>query len=124
MNKFVELKICNYINNTLEVEREVKFKITEECLNDYLTETEDNRTVNEFLETCDSDESSVIYEYANDDGRILSEEITYCDKFIEKYEDFVRRIQMFNPDMTAEEIATKEDYYWQCWGGIEPQGRK
>ena len=115
MNKFVELKICNYINNTLEVEREVKFKITEECLNDYLTETEDNRTVNEFLETCDSDESSVIYEYANDDGRILSEEITYCDKFIEKYEDFVRRIQMFDPDMTAEEIATKEDYYWQCW---------
>ena len=113
MNKFVELKICNYINNTLEVEREVKFKITEECLNDYLTETEDNRTVNEFLETCDSDESSVIY--ANDDGRILSEEITYCDKFIEKYEDFVRRIQMFDPDMTAEEIATKEDYYWQCW---------
>ena len=22
---------------------------------------------------------------------------------------------MFDPDMTAEEIATKEDYYWQCW---------
>lgn len=32
MNKFVELKICNYINNTLEVEREVKFKITEEWM--------------------------------------------------------------------------------------------
>lgn len=26
MNKFVELKICNYIDDTLDVEREVKFK--------------------------------------------------------------------------------------------------
>ena len=37
MNKFVELKICNYIDDTLDVEREVKFKITKECLQDYLT---------------------------------------------------------------------------------------
>ena len=43
-------------------------------------------------------DGSVIYEYASDDGRILSEEITYCDDFNEQYEDFVRRTQMFNPD--------------------------
>lgn len=49
MNKFVELKICNYIDDTLDVEREVKFKITKECLQDYLTETEDGRTINKFL---------------------------------------------------------------------------
>ena len=23
--------------------------------------------------------------------------------------------KMFNPDMTPEEIATKENYYWQVW---------
>ena len=111
MNKFVELKIRNYIDDTLDVEREVKFKITKE----YLIETEDGRTINKFLETYNSDESSVIYEYASDDGRILSEEIAYCDDFNEQYEDFIRRTQMFNPDMIAEEIATKKDYYWQCW---------
>ena len=115
MNKFVELKICNYIDDTLDVEREVKFQITKECLQDYLTETEDGRTINKFLETYNSDESSVIYEYASDDGIILSEEITYCDDFNEQYEVFIRRTQIFNPDMTPEEIATKEDYYWQVW---------
>lgn len=41
MDKFVELKICNYIDDTLDVEREVRFKITKECLQDYLIETED-----------------------------------------------------------------------------------
>ena len=107
MNKFVELKICNYIDDTLDVERKVKFKITKECLQDYLTETEDGRTISKFLETYNSDESSAIYEYASDDGRISSED--------EQYKDFIRRTQMFNPDMIAEEIATKEDYYWQCW---------
>ena len=115
MNKFVELKIRNYINDTLEVEREVKFKITERCLKDYLIETEDGRTINKFLETYNSDESSIIYEYANNDNRVLSKEITYCDDFNEQYKDFIRRTQIFNPDMIAEEIATKEDYYWQVW---------
>ena len=93
MNKFVELKICNYIDDTLDVERKVKFKITKECLQDYLTETEDDRTINKFLETYNSDESSIIYEYANNDNRVLSKEITFCDDFNEQYEDFIRRTQ-------------------------------
>lgn len=48
-------------------------------------------------------------------AEIKNEEITYCDDFNERYKDFIRRTQMFNPDMIAEKIATKEDYYWQCW---------
>lgn len=64
-----------------------------------------------FLETYDSDESSVIYDYATNDGRILSEEISYCDDFMDRYEDFIRRTRMFNPDMSAEQISSKEDYY-------------
>ena len=68
-----------------------------------------------FLETYDSDESSVIYDYAANDGRILSEEIIYCDDFVDRYEDFIRRTQMFNPDMSAEDISSKEDYYWTVY---------
>lgn len=54
-------------------------------------------------------------DYATNDGRILSEEITYCDDFADRYEDFIRRTQMFNPDMSAEDISSKEDYYWTVY---------
>ena len=86
-----------------------------DCLTDYLKETEDDRNVKMFLDTYDSDESSVIYDYAANDGRILSEEITYCDDFVDRYEDFIRRTQMLNPDMSAEDISSKEDYYWTVY---------
>lgn len=95
--------------------KQVMFMITEKCLQDYMTETEDDRTVEMFLETYDSDEAEAVYGYAADDGRILSDEIIYCDEFIEKYNDFISRIQMFNPDMTAEQISTKESYYWTVY---------
>lgn len=115
MEKTVKLLMNHYIGDDFYPSRQVTFMITEECLQDYLTETEDDRTVEEFMETYDSDESEVIYGYAADDGRILSDEITYCDDFIEKYNDFISRTQMFNPDMTAEQIATKENYYWTVY---------
>ena len=67
------------------------------------------------MDTYDSDESEVVYDYASDDRRILSEEITYCDDFAEKYNSFISRTQMFNPDMTVEQIATKENYYWNVY---------
>ena len=53
--------------------------------------------------------------YAYYSGRILSEEITYCDDFIERYNDFITRTQMFNPNMAADQIATKENYYWTAY---------
>jgi hypothetical protein len=81
-------------------------------LNDYLLQTEDERDVSIFLDTYDSDESAAIYEYAIDDGRILSEQISYCDDFTEAYEDFIERTQMFNPGKKPEAISTKENYYW------------
>lgn len=89
--------------------------ITKECLQDYLTETEDGRTIEEFMDTYDSDESEIIYNYANDDGRILSGEITYCDNFIKRYNDFIAYTQMFNPDIAADQIETKENYYWTMY---------
>ena len=115
MEKTVKLLMNHYIGDDFHPSRQVIFMITEECLQDYLTETEDDRTIEEFMETYDSDESEVIYGYAADDGRILSDEITYCDDFIEKYNDFISRTQMFNPDMSAEQIATKENYYWTVY---------
>ena len=110
--KTVELLLNDYIGDDYNPSRQIKFVIVEECLTDYLKEVEDTRDVKTFLETYDSDESSVIYDYAANDGRILSEEITYCDDFIDKYEDFIHRTKMFNPDMPAEDISSKEDYYW------------
>lgn len=115
MEKTVKLLMNHYAGNDFRPTRQVVFIITETCLQDYLTEVEDHRTIKEFLETYDSDESEVIYGYAADDGRILSDEITYCDDFIEKYNDFISRTQMFNPDMSAEQIATKENYYWTIY---------
>ena len=115
MKNTVELLINHYIGDDYNPSRQVKFIITEDCLNDYLKETEDDRTIKEFLITYDSDESEVVYGYAADDGRILSEEITYCDTFEKDYHDFIKRTQMFNPDMTAEQITTKENYYWTVY---------
>lgn len=115
MEKTVELLINHYISDAYNPSRQTVFIIAEKCLQDYLLETEDNRTVKEFLDTYDSDESEVVYEYASDDGRILSEEITYCDDFIKQYDNFIARTQMFNPDMAADQIATKENYYWTVY---------
>jgi hypothetical protein len=115
MEKTVKLLMNHYIGDGFNPSRQVAFVITEDCLKDYLKETGDERTVKEFLNTYDSDESEVIYGYAGDDGRILSSEIIYCDDFVEKYNDYIKRIQLFNPDMSAEEIATKERYYWTVY---------
>lgn len=113
--KTVELLLNDYIGDDYNPSRQTKFTITVECLNDYLKETGDDRNIKIFLETYDSDESSVIYDYAANDGRILSEEITYCEDFMEKYDDFIHRTQIFNPDMSAEKISSKEDYYWTVY---------
>lgn len=121
MEKTVKLLLNHYIGDEYYPSRQVTFIITEKCLKEYLMETEDNRTVKGFLETYDSDESEAIYGYAADDGRILSDEITYCEDFVEKYNDFISRTQMFNPDMTAEEISTKENYYWTEYMSIKSE---
>lgn len=112
MGKTVKLLINHYISDDFNPSRQTTFMITKECLQDYLIETEDDRTIEEFVETYDSNESEVVYDYASDDGRILSEEITYCDDFIERYNAFIAHTQMFNPDMAADQISTKENYYW------------
>lgn len=118
MKNTVKLLMNHYIGDNFHPSRQVTFIITEECLQDYLTELEDERTIEEFMETYDSDESEVVYGYSADDGRILSEEITYCDDFIGEYNDYIKRTQMFNPDMTAEQISTKENYYWTVYNSV------
>lgn len=103
----INLLLNHYIGDDFNSSRQVSFFITEECLKDYLTATEDDRTVEEFLRTYDSDESSVIYEYATDDGRIISERITYCDDFEQKYKEYVENAK--------KEDKTKEQYYWDTY---------
>lgn len=105
MNKTIALLVNDYIGDDYRPSRELMFTITEDCLKDYLTDIEDDRTIDEFLDTYDSDESSVIYEYASDDNRILSESISYSNSVIESYNDFI------NGNQKGTDITT-EDYYW------------
>lgn len=77
--------------------------ITKKCLSDYLKMLQEERTIQDFLTTYDSDESSVIYDYANDDERIISEEITYSDDFKQEYETETGREK------------SKEDYFWNVF---------
>lgn len=100
----VNLLLNHYIGDDLNPSRKISFFITEECLNDYLAATEDERAIEEFLRTYDSDESEAIYDYAMDDGRIISERVTYCDDFEEKYIENIK-----------EEDKTKEQYYWDVY---------
>ena len=104
MKNTIKLLVNDYIDDDYNPSRQLQFVITKECLMDYLTETDDDRTVEEFMGTYDSDESSVIYEYAMDDNRVLSEEIIYCDDFVAAYNDYTDAVE--NP-MTA------ENYYWE-----------
>lgn len=99
----VNLLLNTYNGDDYNPSRQLSFMITEECLSDYLKDTEDDRTIEEFLDTYDSDESSVIYEYATDDGRVISEKITYSDAFENDY------------NVEAENEMSKEDYFWNVF---------
>lgn len=101
----VNLLLNHYIGDDYKPSKQISFLITEECLQDYLTWTEDDRTINQFLRTYDSDESAVIYDYATDDGRIISERITYCNDFEEKYKKFIQ----------CSQGISKEQYYWDVY---------
>ena len=104
MENTIKLLVNDYIEDDYILSRQLEFVITKKCLMDYLNETNDDRTIEEFMDTYDSDESSVIYEYATDDNRVLSEEISYCDDFVEEYNNYV---------VDTENPMTAEDYYWE-----------
>ena len=105
MERMVELLLNDYIGDDFSFSRQVKFSITEDCLKDYLQATEEDRSIKDFLATYDSDEALVIYDYASDDGRILSEDIIYSDLFIESYNEY----------KSNGGTKTEEDYYWSTY---------
>lgn len=115
MKNIVELLLNHYTGGNFHPSRQVKFIITEDCLKDCLNDIEDERSVNEFMDSYDSDDSALIYQYAAAGGRILSEDVTYCDAFEKDYSDFIKAKQMTNPEMTTAQMATKEDYYWTTY---------
>jgi len=121
----VRLNIGHYIDNDFSPSRVTTFLVRIQDLEDYLEQSEDDRTGEEFYQTYDSDEAQVLYEYMSDDGKILDEEVTYCDAFEKDYADYIKRTQMFNPGMSAEQIATKENYYWNVYVNVaEPSLKK
>lgn len=109
--KKVKLVINHYVGSDPNPSRQITFFIGEDVLKSYLEMSGDKRTVKKFLGSYNNEEAEVIYQYADDDGVIVSQEISYCDNFLEEYNLFIQRVQMFNPDKKAGQIATKEDYY-------------
>lgn len=97
----------DYATDELNPTRTLKFTVNRKELAKYLVDNNDDRTISMFLETYDSDESAYIYENAE---KIISEEITYCDDFNERYDDFV-----INPEMDSDESFSKEDFYWNVY---------
>lgn len=85
MEKTIQLIHNHYMEDNYNPSRHLVFTITEDCLKEYLAETEDDRTVDSFLNTYDSDESECVYNYALDDNRILSKKIIYDIDVLEKY---------------------------------------
>lgn len=121
----VMLKMHHPFDESFSPARETVFTVLKSDLENYLDQAEDCRTAKEFFETYDSKEADIIYGYMADDGKVLSEEITYSDTFEKDYADYIKRTQMFNPGMSAEQIATKEDYYWAAYVQLhDPSWRK
>ncbi|MDO4469805.1 MAG: hypothetical protein Q4C84_08180 [Bacillota bacterium] len=108
----VTLKMLHPFDEHSTPAREISFVVNEGDLEACLDEVEDERTVEDFLETYTSEEANVVYGYMKEDGLVLSEQVTYSDAFEKAYADYIQRIQMLNLDLTAKEIVTKEDYYW------------
>lgn len=99
--KTVSLILNDYVGENYCPTKQTRFMISEDCLNDYLKATDDERDIPQFLESYDSDEANVIYDYASDDGRIIQEDVSYSDDVIEKYKKY----------MEENYTITIEDFY-------------
>lgn len=93
MGNTVCIILNNYIGNGINLSRTVVFHILRECLNEYLEAMEDDRDIEVFLNTYDSDEAEMAYRYAADDVRIIKEQISYCSEFEKAYENYVKSLQ-------------------------------
>lgn len=93
----------DYIDNNYEPSKTRIFTITNYSLTDFLIETNDSRTISEFLNTYDSKDSEAVYEYASNMGGILSEEVIYCDDCVAEYKDYRR--DNLNP-------VSIDEFYW------------
>lgn len=110
----VDKAVCIIVNYYMEKEirplRTVVFHISAECLNEYLEQMEDDRDIDTFLKTYDSDEAEMVYRYAADDVRVMHEQIFYSHDFEKAYENYVEYIEGAKDGL--EDVAlTKEDYW-------------
>lgn len=107
----VRLSFKEYIGNDETPARNIFFDIPRRNLEQYLGITENaivKLDIDKFVEACGSEDIANIYAEASG---ITNENIIYSDDFETAYADYIRRTQMFNPDMDAKAIASKEDYY-------------
>lgn len=110
----VRLSFKEYIGNDDTQTRKIFFDIAENDLKQCLGIDKNSIVdinVAKFLENAEDEDIAYIYSEMSSTSRIMNEHIVYSDDFEKAYADYIHRIQMFNPDMEAKAIASKEDYY-------------
>lgn len=110
----VRLSFKEYIGDDDTQTRKIFFDITESDLNQCLGIDKNSIVdinVAKFLENAEDEDIAYIYSEMSSTSRIMNEHVEYSDDFEKAYADYIHRTQMFNPDMEAKAIASKEDYY-------------
>lgn len=110
----VRLRFKEYIDNDDTPAREISFDIAESDLKQCLGIDKNSIVdinVAKFLENAQDEDIAYIYSEMSSTSGIMNEHVKYRDDFEMVYADYIHRTQMFNPDMDAKAIASKEDYY-------------
>lgn len=110
----VRLSFKEYIDNDDTPARKISFDIAESDLNQCLGIDKNSIVdinVAKFLENAQDEDIAYIYSEMSSTSGIMNERVEYSDDFEMAYADYIHRTQMFNPDMEAKAIASKEDYY-------------
>ena len=114
----LSILINDYLGDDISPSRTLNFKITKDCLEDYLRDLGGGLDAQTFLDTYGSDEAEGLYWYASDDNRILSERIDYCAAFRKDYTDFVNGDYDFRGSGLDNDIVmglSEEDFYWAVY---------
>lgn len=105
-DKMVSLKIYEYIEDDFSPSKRIEFTITQDALQEYLDEIEYEESLEVFLTLYNSDDSMAIYNYMEDDNRILNEQVSYADDVIDMYDEYKK--QTSESDLTLEEFYLYE----------------
>lgn len=102
----VELLIHEYMGDDLEFSRQIRFRVAETDLLDYLRKN-DGRRLHQFLDEYDSDDSQAVYDYMKKKGIPMAESVHYSSAVRKDYENLGRPGTMEEFYETWREAARK-----------------